>query len=145
MYITKRSIVIDRELKNVYEVAETYPTFVGFFLEGTRILDKSDDHLKVEVHNRLFGFRTHWQGEGVKRQYRNIRFRQTQGLLTNLLARWSFLPVGKKTKVTIMTRFSKWWLTPLGEQYFGKFIVEKVTQGILEELKLKSEIFNGVQ
>ena len=144
MYIGKRSIIINRDLPSVYKMAETYPGFVNFFLQGSRILKSDDRELRVEVHSRLLFFKTSWRGEGVKRNCRFIRFRQTQGLLKGLIARWSFLPTeAGVTKVRIMTHFKKLWFTPIGERYFGKYIVEITTQKILNALKIKSENMMG--
>ena len=140
MYMGKRSIFIERTIQDVYHIAEKYPTFVRFFLEGSRILEESEHSVRVRVKNRLpGGMQTSWEGAGVKVPYRFFRFQQTEGLLKGLVARWSFVPCGSRTKVTIMTRFTKRWFSPLGERLFGRYLVEPTTQRILEELKTASE------
>ena len=140
MYLGKQSILIERAVEDVYRMAEKYPTFVRFFLEGSRILEESESSMKVRVRSRLpGGMQTSWEGTGVKVPHRFLRFQQTQGLLKGLVASWSFVPMDMGTKVTIMTRFTKRWLTPLGERLFGKYVVETTTQRILGELKAASE------
>lgn len=140
MYLGKRSILLEQTVQDVYRMAETYPTFVRFFLEGSCILEQSERSMRVKVYSCLLGrVRTSWEGIGVKVPYRFLRFQQTQGLLNGLIARWSFVSTGRGTRVTIMTRFTKRWLTPLGERWFGKYIVEPTTQRILEELKVALE------
>ena len=140
MFLAKQTTFIRQDLSLVYSIAETYPNFVRFFRSGSRALRQGKDSLQVEIHGALFGFPISWQGDGLKRQDRYIRFIQTRGLLKGLVAGWSFLSVGSDTKVTIMTYFNKGWLTPLGERYFGKYVVEKVSRGILQELKAQSEL-----
>lgn len=140
MYIGKQSIGICRNVERVYEVAKTYPRFVSFFLDGSKILSEDEQRLLVEVHSRLFGLRTSWRGEGIKLPYKAIRFTQTKGLFKGLKARWSFVSkTPTETKVTICTSFRKGPLTPLGERLLGAFVVEKVTTKILAELKRRSE------
>lgn len=141
MYIGKQGIMINRNAEEVYRVAKTYPRFVSFFLDGSRILSEDEKKMFVEVHTRLFGWLpTSWRGEGVKRPYKAIRFTQTKGLFKGLTARWSFVPkTPQQTRVTICTSFCKAPLTPLGERVLGTFVVEKVTARILTELKRRSE------
>jgi len=143
MYIGKKAITISRSRARVYSVATTYPKFVSFFLNGSRVLLEDDVKLLVEVHNRLVGLRISWQGEGVKSQNRCIQFTQTKGLFKGLRARWSFVskPDGQ-TKVTICTSFQKPLFTPVGEMILGRFLVECVTEKILRELKRKAEYSN---
>lgn len=140
MYIGKQSIGISRNVERVYEVAKTYPRFVSFFLDGSKILSEDEKKMFVEVHSRLLGLRTSWRGEGIKFPCKAIRFTQTKGLFKGLTARWSFVSkTPRETRVTICTSFRKAPLTPLGEQLLGAFVVEKVTAKILAELKRRSE------
>lgn len=140
MYIGKQSAKINRDVERVYKVAATYPSFVSFFLKGSRVLFGDDKKLFVEVHSKLFGLRTTWYGEGVKAPFKVIQFIQTKGLFKGLRARWSFISKEpNETKVTICTSFRKPYLTPLGERLVGNFVVEKITAKILTELKRHSE------
>lgn len=140
MYIGKQSIQINRAPERVYEIAETYPKFVSFFLDGSKILSSDDRNLLVEVHSRLLGLKTSWKGKGIKVPKRSIRFTQTEGLFRGLTARWSFVPRSdSETRVTICTSFRKRFLSPIGESFVGRFIVEKVTARLLRELKERSE------
>jgi len=140
MYLGKQSVSISRSAERVYDVAKTYPRFVSFFLDGSKILSEDEKKMFVEVHSRLFGLRTSWRGEGVKFPCKAIRFTQTKGLFKGLTARWSFVSkTSRETRVTICTSFRKAPLTPWGERLLGTFVVEKVTAKILAELKRRSE------
>lgn len=140
MYIGKQKITIKQSVDRVYNVAKTYPSFVSFFLRGSKILSEDERTIFVEVHSRLLGLRTSWRGEGVKLPCKYIRFTQTKGLFQGLIARWSFVADGRdSTRVSICTSFRKPFLTPIGERVLGTFIVEKVTGRILSELKRQSE------
>lgn len=141
MYIGKSSIRINGGRPAVYKVATTYPNFVSFFLEGSRRLLQDESTIQVEVHSKLLGLKTKWQGVGQKRFARSIRFIQTQGLFKGLTARWSFVGIGKEeTKVSICTSFRKPLLSPLGELLVGRFLVERITSKILNELQRQCEI-----
>ncbi len=140
MYIGKQSIKINQQLMQVYNIAKTYPVFVSFFRSGSRILSEDSTRLSVEVHSSLFGLPTSWRGEGIKRPSKAIRFTQTRGLFQGLVARWSFISLNRgETKVTICTSFRKPLLTPIGEEFLGSLVVEKVTGKILAELKRRCE------
>lgn len=140
MYIGKQSVNISKRRERVYEVALTYPTFVRFFLNGSRVLSEDDKKILVEVHSKLFGRSTSWQGEGIKVPLKTIRFIQTKGMFKGLRARWSFVPKSSsETKVTICTSFKKRFLTSFGERLVGTLVVEKTTARILRELKRQVE------
>lgn len=140
MYIGRQSSYITLDIDKVYEIARTYPTFVPFFLKGSRVLSEDNRRLHVEVHSKLFGMKTVWRGRGLKKALKAIQFTQTQGTFRGLKARWSFLAKGRyETKVTICTSFKAPWLTPLGERLLGSLVVERVTSKILRELKRRCE------
>ena len=144
MYIGKQGIEIECSRSTVFRVAKSYPTFVRFFLEGSRILAEDNDTLYVEVHSRLLGLKTSWRGEGKKIPEKAIRFTQTKGLFRGLVARWSFIEKSPSlTKVRICTAFDKGFLTSFGERVLGKHLVERVTAKLLSELKFKSELSNS--
>ncbi len=140
MYIGKQSIRITQDVDRVYSIARTYPSFVSFFLDGSKILFQDEKTLLVQVQTRLLGLKTSWFGSGIMTPPKRIQFSQTKGLFRGLKARWSFVPNGRnETKVTICTSFSKPLLSPVGERLLGIFLVERVTARILSELKGKSE------
>jgi ribosome-associated toxin RatA of RatAB toxin-antitoxin module len=124
----------------VYQVAETYPKFVRFFLPSSQVKRSSDKRTVVDVHAKLLGFLpTRWIGKGKKRNYRYIHFRQTHGLFKGLSAIWKFRNRNEKTLVTIYTTFKKPKLGYLFELLLGKLIVEQTTAKILRELKSAAE------
>lgn len=136
MYKGEQSIIIDSSIQAAYEVAETYPYFVSFFKKTSKALFQDEKQLNVEVHSHLFKiFPITWQGEGIKEKNKAMHFKQTKGLFKGLIADWSFEEINGKTKVNITTIFTKSCLTKLGEKYIGQLIIEKVTRGILTELK----------
>lgn len=140
MYQGLSTIIIDRPLEKVYSKACTYPTFVRFFLNKSKIIYSDPKKIEVEVHARLFGFwRTKWQGEGIKSLNKSIDFLQTEGMFKNLKASWMFEPMNVSTKVSIQTTFSK----PLFERFLGEKLVERTTQRILQELKTACESGGG--
>src|SRR3990167_8469696 len=108
MFTGTQSIFINGNKKKVYEVAQTYPSFVRFFLKGSRVLQETDNTMEVEVHAKWFGFyKTKWQGYGKKDPCNLIHFTQTQGLFKGLIALWRFEETSGGTHVTIETTFSK--------------------------------------
>lgn len=142
MYRGKTSIDIIASLKAAYETAETYPYFVGLFKKNSRIVFQDAKKIKVEIHSSLFKIiPLSWQGEGAKERYKAIRFKQTKGIFKGLTADWIFEEINKtQTRVTIFTAIEKPWLRLIGEKRIGKLIIERTTQGILEELKKKAEL-----
>ena len=136
MFSGRQSIFIPFDREVVYKTAETYPYFVRFFLKDSRILEQSDEHIKVEVNTKLLGFfPSRWQGAGRKKRYQGIRFTQTKGLFKGLTALWQFSEVSQGTRVSIRTVFSKPQISRLGEWLLGKFVVEDTTRKILSELR----------
>lgn len=140
MFQGTQSIWISQNRKTVYEVAQSYPTFVRFFSSKSRIIDQNASRTYVEVHTNLLGiYPSVWQGEGIKKPYDEIDFTQTQGLFQGLKAIWSFRDKDGGTEVSILTTFSKPKLGPFLEQILGKYLVEATTRKILSELRFQSE------
>ena len=135
MFQGTESIWLPFEPKQTYLVAETYPTFVRFFLKGSKIIEQNDLYMVVEVHARLLNFLpSRWKGEGEKVPFQRINFTQTEGLFKGLKAEWLFEEAGNGTQVSIKTRFEKPNIGSFGEWLLGKFVVERTTRKILQEL-----------
>lgn len=121
--------------EQVYELAITYPTFVRFFKSGSRIVKQSKKGMIVIVEANLLGIvPSKWIGRGSKEPTDTIRFTQTHGLFKGLKAIWSFSTKSTGTEISIQTTFSKPRLGIFIERILGKFVVEKTTQKILQEI-----------
>ncbi len=137
----QKTKIPNRKINRVYKIAETYPCFVSFFSSDSRIIRSTDEEMQVEVYTKLLGlFPTKWTGLGKKVRHRQITFTQTQGLFKGLTAIWSFQEVPDGTEVSIETSFSKPKIGILGEWVLGRFLVEKTTRKILQELKNKASL-----
>jgi ribosome-associated toxin RatA of RatAB toxin-antitoxin module len=129
------SIFITSPLKKVYQIAETYPTFVTSY-HIKSIIENTDDKIVVSVGYRLFGFPVVWKGLGKKIRYSAINYTQTEGFLKGMEARWNFIPHGDKTEVRIIIdieksfRFFNWAV---------KKNVNKTIRSILIDLRKTSE------
>lgn len=142
MYESESSVLINDNLKSVFEVAEKYPEFVNFYKRKS-ILYQDDKRLLVEIDHYIFGIPFRWKGEGIKDRYNEIRFTQIEGLLKGLEAHWLFRKENDKTKVTIKTNFTiNNPLLRIFERLIGNLIVRKITAKILINLQGIAEVKN---
>lgn len=140
MFANTQSIIINRNRKYVYTVAETYPKFATFY-QIRETISQSDDEMIVKVGSTLFGFPTSWIGQGKKTKFESIEFIQIEGILKGLIACWKFEETGLSTKVTISSKFilSIPLFGKLLEWIIGTFKVKKTVKLILEALKKEAE------
>lgn len=131
MHLDSSLIFIESPIEKVYQIAETYPTFVKFYSIKS-IVENNDSKIIVNVGYRLFGFLIRWAGIGEKIKNSSINYIQTKGFLKGIKARWNFVSLGDKTKVTIdievkdSIRFFSWFI---------KKRIKKVIDSILLDLK----------
>ncbi len=141
MVSSKSSISIKNRLKDVYDIATTYPRFVRFFNKKV-VLISTESFLSVKVGMKRFGINFEWSGEGLKIPNQTISFVQTQGLLKGLKAVWEFKSVDEyTTSVNIKTDFQV-KIPLIGnpvERILSYYLVENTTRNILAELKIASE------
>ena len=135
------SIDIHKDAQGVFKVAETYPLFVTFFNKKI-ILQSSSAELNVRVGMNRYGINFVWEGIGRKEFPRRISFVQTKGLLKGLKAIWEFQQTGPGTcHASIHSEFTKKFpiIGSLVEGPLSKYLVEKTTVKILQELKKACE------
>lgn len=131
MYLESSSILIEFLVEKVYQIAETYPTFVKFY-DVKSIVENNDSKIIVDVGYRLFGFLIRWIGVGEKVKYSSINYIQTKGFLKGMEARWNFIPLGDNTKVTIDIEVKK--SIPFLDWVIKKRM-KRIVDGILLDLK----------
>ena len=140
MFSSSESVLVNRDRKHVYSVAETYPQFARFFRFG-EILKQNDHEMIVKIGSTICGLHTSWVGHGKKIKFESIEFVQTEGLLKGLVAVWKFQDHDKSTEVTISSSFNL--KVPLAgeplEWLLGTFKVRKTVRMILEALKKEAE------
>lgn len=140
MFKSSESLLVHRDRKRVYGVAETYPNFAEFFRERVT-LKNNDQEMIVKIGSTLFGIPTSWVGYGKKKQFESIEFIQTEGLLKGLIAVWRFRDHHAGTEVTINSSFSL-NIPVLGkplEWFIGTLKVKKTVRMILKALKKEAE------
>lgn len=142
MYESESSVLINDNLKSVFETAEKYPEFVNFY-KTKSILYQDDKRLLIEIDHYIFGIPFRWKGEGIKNRYNEIRFRQVEGLLEGLEAHWSFRKESGKTKVAIKTNFSiNNPILKILERPIGNLIIKRIIDKILINLRDTVEVKN---
>lgn len=135
MFESESHILINDNVETVFQIAERYPEFVDFYQKKS-ILYQDDDKLFIEIKCYIFGIPFRWTGEGIKSRYREIRFKQTNGLLKGLKAHWLFEKKNNKTEVIIKTNFSiRNPIFKILEKIIGNFIVKRITDKILITLQ----------
>ena len=140
MFASSESVLVNKDRKHVYGVAETYPQFAKFFRLG-ETLKQNDKEMVVRIGSTICGFPTTWIGHGRKTKFETIEFVQTEGLLKGLVAVWKFEDKGGSTGVTISSRFALNVPVAGGllEWLIGTFKVKKTVRMILEALKEEAE------
>ena len=140
MFKSSESILIGRDRKHVYRIAESYPLFAVFY-QSKEILKQNEKEMVVKIGSKILGFPTSWTGHGKKTQFESIEFVQIEGLLKGLVAAWKFRDLGEFTEVTIDSSFNMDVpvLGRLLEWFMGTFKVKKTMALILKALKAEAE------
>jgi ribosome-associated toxin RatA of RatAB toxin-antitoxin module len=134
-------ITINRGVRRVYDVAQTYPTFVTFFSKK-QVVSADETQLSVRAGMKRYGINFEWAGIGKKIPYESINFVQTEGLIKGLRARWKFQNITpESTLVEIRTSFQLNLLlfNSSIEKGLSSILVENTTRRILNDLKLACE------
>ena len=134
------SILVDRELPQVYRIAETYPHFATFY-HTRETLFSNEREVTVRVGSSLLGIPIQWIGHGQKVPLRSIEYQQTEGLMKGLVVLWEFDAVGSATRVTLTWNLKSTSFSPLRlvQWLIGKAKVKATVQRILRALKSQAE------
>lgn len=129
MVSCSKSILVSKELKRVYEIAERYPNFVDYY-ERKEIIFSDEKCSEVRITASFFGFPVTWEGKGVKERNKSISWMQSKGLLKGMRADWVFSEIDQGIRVSLTatyeSRIPLWG--PIAEFLFIRKTVPKVLE-----------------
>jgi len=105
MITCSHDVIIQRDISEVYKVAERYPEFVDFYRKK-KIVRMDDFYSEVQIESMFCGLKFAWEGKGVKERNSKITWVQSKGLLNEMKAEWLFFAMDQGTRVTLKASYS---------------------------------------
>lgn len=130
------SVLISKELKQVYEIAERYPTFVDYY-KRKEIICSDEKYSEVRIEANFLGFSFVWEGKGAKERNNRIAWTQSKGLLKGMKADWMFFEVGHSTRVSLTATYES--SIPLWEHVAMLLFIRNTVPKVLGCLKIACE------
>jgi len=132
MITCSKSIIIPKDVKKTYQIAERYPEFVDFY-KKKEIIRADEFHSEVQIESMFCGLKFAWKGKGIKEKNGKITWIQSKGLLHGMKAEWLFFPLGQETRVTLTVNYFS--PIPLWESVASVLFIKKTIPKLLNCLQ----------
>jgi ribosome-associated toxin RatA of RatAB toxin-antitoxin module len=103
----ENSIVIKGKLEDVYALAEDverYPEFIKGY-EGSKVLGREGNKATIERVVEIMGNQITWKSVATFHKNEGIEFKQIEGPLKGMIAKWTFQRATEGTKIIITHDF----------------------------------------
>ncbi|MEW6606211.1 MAG: SRPBCC family protein [bacterium] len=134
MIQTKNTIIINKDIDKVFEIAtdfERYPEFIPTY-KKVKIIEKNADNIIIERSGMAGGKEITWRSLVKLEKNKSITAEQLAGPIPGMKIEWLFEEVGNTTKITLIHNF-EYKKIPLIGPIIGKFIVAKIVYKMADD------------